>query len=134
MSGQNQRDAAGTGVTHTEPQQCGTTGTPSQTLLISVMVNTSSSVSAPLRCSRMAIRLDHGQAPGKRCMNSDMQARRGHCPPAGTSQEAGAALTSCLVHSIDSADEQQGVGLCVLHKHQEQLQCCLHHQAKLGKG
>lgn len=63
-----------------------------------------------------------------------MQARRGHCPPAGTRQEAGAALTSRLVHGIDGTDEQQGIGLCVLHKHQEQLQCCLHHQAKLGQG
>lgn len=97
-------------------------------------MNTSSSVSAPLRCSRMAMRLDQGQAPGKEARTGDVQARRGHWPPAGTSQEAGAALTPRLVHGIDSTDEQQSVGLCVLHKHQEQLQRRLHHQAKLGQG
>ena len=62
---------AGTGVTRAEPHQRGMAGTPRQpprTLLISVMANTSSSVSAPLRCSRMAIRLDHGHAPEKNDM------------------------------------------------------------------
>lgn len=60
-SGWWQRDGAGTGDTGRR-WPCGTALV--LTLLISVMANTSSSVSAPLRCSRMAIRLDHGHVPG----------------------------------------------------------------------
>lgn len=69
MSGQDQRGAAGTGVTHAKPRQRGTLPPP-WTLLISVMANTSSSVSAPWRCSRMVIRLDHGHVPGRSDMRS----------------------------------------------------------------
>lgn len=42
-------------------------------------------------------------------------------------------LTSLHVHHIDSLYEQGGVGLCVLHKHQQQLQGRLHHQTELHR-
>lgn len=38
------------------------------------------------------------------------------------------------VHGGDGLDEQRGVGLRVLHKHQQELQSCFHHQAKLTGG
>lgn len=55
-------------------------------------------------------------------------------PQAGISLAAGAALTSRLVHGVHGMDEEQGVGLRVLHKHQQELQRHLHHQAELGRG
>lgn len=40
-------------------------------------------------------------------------------------------LTSLFIHGRYRLDQKRCVGFCVLHKHQQQLQCCLYHQAKL---
>lgn len=40
--------------------------------------------------------------------------------------------TSLGVHSGNGLYEQWGVGLGVLHKHQQQLQSCFYNQTKLG--
>lgn len=45
-----------------------------------------------------------------------------------------ASLTPLGVHGVDGRDQQGGVSLRVLHKHQQQLQGCLHHQAELRQG
>ena len=58
----------------------------------------------------------------------------GVTPSYGENSGAGAAPTSCLIHSVDGTDEEQGIGLRVLHEDQQQLQGHLHHQAKLRQG
>ena len=42
--------------------------------------------------------------------------------------------TSLGIHRGDGFYQQWGVGLRVLHKHQQQLQSCFHHQAELKEG
>lgn len=45
----------------------------------------------------------------------------------------GCAFTSFGIHNIHSLYEQGGVRLCVLHKHQQKLKGCLHHQTELQR-
>jgi len=42
-------------------------------------------------------------------------------------------ITSLGVHRGNGVDQQRGVGLGVLHKHQQQLQGCFHHQTELER-
>lgn len=56
--------------------------------------------------------------------------RLSHLP----SQQLCSALTSDLLYSPHSLDQQLGIGLGELHKDQEQLQGRLHHEAVLGEG
>lgn len=149
-------------------------------------------MSAPLFCSRMATRRDHGKPPERQqvrnrgrspccfhrhlrqnvfsskdvpgpssfshrvtaCTSGSLEAtrnglldetrrwpfpRRNQEAPGSTrlshlpSQQLGSALTSDLLYSPHSLDQQLGIGLGELHKDQEQLQSRLHHEAVLGE-
>lgn len=46
----------------------------------------------------------------------------------------GQSLTGGAGHRVDCVDEQRCIALRVFHKHQQQLQSRLHHQAGLGEG
>lgn len=49
-------------------------------------------------------------------------------------EREGHSLTRVAGHRVDCVDEQWCVALRVFHKHQQQLQGCLHHQTGLGGG
>lgn len=47
---------------------------------------------------------------------------------------AAGVFTSLGVHRGDGFNEQWGIGLSVLHKHQQELQCRFNHQTELRGG
>lgn len=105
-------------------------GSPYPTLLMRVTVYTSNSGSAPFFSSRMDTKLAHGRAPVTQIGSSHMGTSRREGPEQW--RREGQFLTRGAGHRVDCTDEQWCVALRVLHKDQQQLQGCLHHQAGLG--
>ena len=102
------------------------------TLLMRVTVYTNNSGSAPFFSSRTDTRLAHGRAPATQKGSS--HGEEGRTEGSEWRGREGQSLTGGAGHRVDGIDEQRRVALRVFHKHQQQLQSGLHHQAGLGGG